>query len=87
MYVPTAARQRLLHVTESRSYISTPLIDMQDVAILGLRSHRILIAGRVQVDRLVLIKMIFAARRKGKKHDDEARGDVETAYPVCKGNE
>ncbi len=53
MYVPTAARQRLLYVARNRSYISTPLIDMQDVAILELRSHRDLITGKVQVDRLV----------------------------------
>ncbi len=44
---------KLLHVAGNRSYISTPLIDTRVVAILGLRSHRILIAGRVQVDRLV----------------------------------
>ena len=53
MYVPTAARQRLLHVARNRSYISTPLIVTRVVAILGLSSHLVLIAGRIQIDRLV----------------------------------
>ena len=53
MYVPAAARQRVLYVAGNRSYISTPLIVTRVVAILGLCSHRDLIAGRGQVERLV----------------------------------
>jgi hypothetical protein len=40
-----------LHVAGSRSYVSGLLIDTRVVAMLGLRSHRDLISGKVQVDR------------------------------------
>ena len=41
-----------LHVAGSRSYVSGLLIDTRVVAMLGLRSHRDLISGQVQIDRM-----------------------------------
>ncbi len=40
-----------LHVLGSRSYVSGLLIDTRVVALLGLRSHRDLISGKVYGDR------------------------------------
>jgi hypothetical protein len=40
------------HVLGSRSYVSGLLIDTRVVAVLGLRTRRGLISGKVQIDRM-----------------------------------
>ena len=53
MYVPAAVRKRFLCMSlEVASYVSGLLIDTRVVAMLGLRSHRDLISGQVQIDRM-----------------------------------
>ena len=52
MYVPLLFANDFWHGLGSRSYVSGLLIDTRVVALLGLRTRRGLISGKVQVDRM-----------------------------------